>query len=89
MKQYVGLDVSQRETSVCVVDDAGRPIFQGKVKSIREHRPSCCANGHLTPSASDSRRAPCPAGSGMSSSGSGCRLSALMLGMRRRHFQFE
>lgn len=33
MKQYVGLDVSQRETSVCVVDDAGRPIFQGKVKS--------------------------------------------------------
>ncbi|MER8474277.1 IS110 family transposase [Mesorhizobium sp. M1328] len=33
MKQYVGLDVSQRETSVCVVDDAGRPVFQGKVKS--------------------------------------------------------
>ncbi|ANT54421.1 IS110 family transposase [Mesorhizobium amorphae] len=33
MKQYVGLDVSQRETSVCVVDDAGRSVFQGKVKS--------------------------------------------------------
>ncbi|MER9643299.1 IS110 family transposase [Mesorhizobium sp. M0239] len=33
MKQYVGLDVSQRETSVCVVDDAGRCVFQGKVKS--------------------------------------------------------
>ena len=33
MKQYVGLDVSQRETSVCVVDDAGKPVFQGKAKS--------------------------------------------------------
>nr|WP_246591875.1 IS110 family transposase [Aminobacter anthyllidis] len=27
------MDVSQRETSVCVVDDAGRSVFQGKVKS--------------------------------------------------------
>lgn len=33
MKQYVGLDVSQRETSVWVVDDTGKPVFQGKVKS--------------------------------------------------------
>ncbi|MBB6414352.1 transposase [Mesorhizobium sangaii] len=33
MKQYVGLDVSQRETSVCVVDDAGKIVFQGKAKS--------------------------------------------------------
>ncbi|MGO4642510.1 IS110 family transposase [Mesorhizobium sp. 2RAF45] len=33
MKQYVGLDVSQRETSVCVVDDAARTVFQGKAKS--------------------------------------------------------
>ncbi|ANN60755.1 IS110 family transposase [Mesorhizobium loti] len=33
MKQYVGLDVSQRETSVCVVDDAGKTVFQGKAKS--------------------------------------------------------
>ena len=24
MKQYVGLDVSQQETSVCVVDEVGR-----------------------------------------------------------------
>ena len=33
MKHYVGLDVSQRETAVCVVDETGRPIFQGKAKS--------------------------------------------------------
>lgn len=33
MKQYVGLDVSQKETSVCVVDETGRTIFEGKAKS--------------------------------------------------------
>ena len=33
MKQYVGLDVSQRETSVCVVDESGKVVFQGKAKS--------------------------------------------------------
>lgn len=33
MKQYVGLDVSQRETSVCVVDGEGKLVFQGKAKS--------------------------------------------------------
>lgn len=33
MKQYVGLDVSQRETSVCVVDDSGRVVYQGTAKS--------------------------------------------------------
>lgn len=29
MKQYVGLDVSQQETSVCVVDEAGRTVYEG------------------------------------------------------------
>ena len=33
MKQYVGLDVSQQETSVCVVDQAGRTVYEGKAKS--------------------------------------------------------
>ena len=33
MKQYVGLDVSQRETSVCVVNSAGAIIYEGKAKS--------------------------------------------------------
>jgi transposase len=33
MKQYVGLDVSQRETSVCVIDESGRVTFEGKAKS--------------------------------------------------------
>ena len=33
MKQYVGLDVSQRETSVCVLDEQGRIVFEGKAPS--------------------------------------------------------
>jgi transposase len=33
MKQYVGLDMSQNETSVCVVDERGRVVYEGKAKS--------------------------------------------------------
>jgi transposase len=33
MKQFVGLDVAQKETSVCVVDEAGKIIFVGMAKS--------------------------------------------------------
>jgi transposase len=33
MKQYVGLDVSQKETSVCVVNETGQIVFEGKAKS--------------------------------------------------------
>jgi transposase len=33
MKQYVGLDVSQRETAICVVDEAGKLAFEGKAAS--------------------------------------------------------
>jgi transposase len=52
MKQYVGLDVSQKETSVCVVNEAGQFLFEGKVKSdpgaltalLRERAPACGAH---------------------------------------------
>jgi predicted NBD/HSP70 family sugar kinase len=33
MKHYVGLDVSQKETSLCVVDEQGRVLFEGNAKS--------------------------------------------------------
>ena len=33
MKQYVGLDVSQKETSVCVLDEEGRVTYEGKAQS--------------------------------------------------------
>jgi transposase len=47
MKQYVGLDVSQRETAVCVVSETGKLVFEGKAKSdpgdlarlLRKHAP--------------------------------------------------
>jgi hypothetical protein len=47
MKQYVGLDVSQREIAICVVGEMGQVIFEGKAKSdpgaltslLRKHAP--------------------------------------------------
>ena len=50
MKQYVGLDVSQRETSVCVLNETGHILFEGKAKSdpgaltalLRERAPRSC-----------------------------------------------
>jgi hypothetical protein len=38
MKQYVGLDVSQKETSVCVVDEVGQVLFEeGQVRPWGAH----------------------------------------------------
>src|SRR4051812_14519879 len=36
MEQYVGLDVSQEQTSVCVVDGGGKVIWEGKCTSSPE-----------------------------------------------------
>ncbi len=36
MKQYVGLDVSQKLTSLCVVDEDGRKVWAGKCPSTPE-----------------------------------------------------
>ena len=36
MNQYVGLDVSMKETSVCIVDETGRRVWQGKCSSTPE-----------------------------------------------------
>jgi hypothetical protein len=33
MAQFVGLDVSQKLTSICVVDDAGRRLWRGQYPS--------------------------------------------------------
>ena len=33
MDTFVGLDVSLRETSVCVLDEDGTRVFEGKVAS--------------------------------------------------------
>ena len=36
MKHYVGLDVSMKETSICVVDEARKVVREGKVGSEPE-----------------------------------------------------
>src|SRR4051812_775767 len=36
MEQYVGLDVSQEQTSVCVIDGSGKTLWQGKCASTPE-----------------------------------------------------
>ena len=36
MKHYVGLDVSQEETHICVIDEDDRKIWQGKCLSTPE-----------------------------------------------------
>jgi transposase len=33
MKHFVGLDVSMKETAICVVDDAGQRVWEGSVPS--------------------------------------------------------
>ena len=35
-KQYVGLDVSLKETSICVINDADKIVWRGKVESTPE-----------------------------------------------------
>ena len=36
MDQYVGLDVSLEQTSICVVDEDGKALWQGKCASTPE-----------------------------------------------------
>ena len=36
MKNYVGLDVSMKETSICIVDEARKVVKEGKVGSEPE-----------------------------------------------------
>ena len=81
MKQYVGLDVSQRETAVCVVNETGQVIFEGKAKSnpgaltdlLSKHAP----HAERIPS-----RPVLRVGYGMNSAGLSFRWSASTLGMR-------
>jgi transposase len=69
MKQYVGLDVSQRETSVCVVKRRDRSFSKARRNLIQAPWPACCANMPHAPSGSASRPARWRAGSGTSFGG--------------------
>src|SRR5215211_7976553 len=48
MEQYVGLDVSLEQTSVCVVDGSGKTLWQGKCASTPEDRKSTRLNSSHT-----------------------------------------
>ncbi len=56
MKHYVGLDVSQKETSVCILDDDGRILFEGRAPTnpgalarlIRKRAPAALRIGFET-----------------------------------------
>jgi hypothetical protein len=84
MKQYVGLDVSQRETAVCVVSETGQLIFEGKARSdpgaltnlLRKHAPLAERIGFETGAMAT--------GFGMSFVGSSYLSFALMRGMHTR-----
>jgi hypothetical protein len=57
MRQYVGLDVSQKETSICVVSETGQLVIQGTAKSdpgaltavLRKHAPHECRGPEMGP----------------------------------------
>jgi hypothetical protein len=80
MKQYVGLDVSQKETAVCVVDESGKVNFQGKVKSDPAHWRKLCAT---VPTGSVLKRGDVELAFGMNASVSGCPSFASMPAMLR------
>src|SRR5258707_3479940 len=51
--QYVGLDVSLKETSICIIDDAGKIVWRGRVDStpeaiataMKQHAPNAVRTG--------------------------------------------
>jgi len=47
MEQYVGLDVSLELTSVCVVDNDGKTLWQGKCTARSKAAPCHAPNRHL------------------------------------------
>jgi hypothetical protein len=72
MKQYVGLDVSQNETSVCVIEESGKIDFEGKAPPSPVRSRDCFASVPRPPSVSALRAAPWRAGPGTSSGVSIC-----------------
>jgi transposase len=66
MQHYVGLDVSQKETAMCVIDDAGRIVFEGKARSEPGALARLIAKRHPTPCGSVLRPAPWRVGYGTS-----------------------
>jgi hypothetical protein len=62
MTSYAGLDVSQQETQVCVIDAGGAISWIGKTRSEPTRWRGCCASGRLGWSGRYWRAARSPAG---------------------------
>jgi predicted NBD/HSP70 family sugar kinase len=75
MKHYVGLDVSQKETAVCVVDHDGKVLFEGKVPSASGALAKVIRKRAPRANALASRPARWRAGFGTNLSGLVCRSS--------------
>lgn len=84
MKQYVRLDVSQKETSVCVVDEVGQVLFEGKATSEPGRSRHCFASELHTSSALVLRPERWRVGCGTSFVGLIFQWSVSTLGMRMR-----
>ena len=65
MEQYVGLDVSMEETSVCIIDKNGAVIFEGEVLTQPEAIAALLRQRAANVVRSLSRPAPYRRGSGM------------------------
>jgi hypothetical protein len=57
MPHYAAPDVSNQETAILVVDEAGRTVWRGKRRAIRRPSPRLCAVAHPNWSALDWRPA--------------------------------
>ena len=71
MKRFVGLDVSQATTAICVVDADGKTLAEGVTATEPAPSPHSCAGVRPMPSGSAWRRDRCPSGSGTSSGRAG------------------
>ena len=47
MKHYAGLDVSVKETSICIVDEAGRICREMKVVNHPENLSGCSSRSRM------------------------------------------
>ena len=61
-EQFVGFDVSQSETAVCVVDGVGKVLWQGSALPPRRVWPQLSSAGPRMQRGSRSRRARCRPG---------------------------
>ena len=83
MRKYVGLDVSMKETAICIVDEQGRVVAEGKVPLCPRASRNSCGRRESRSSGSGWRQVPWRFGFGTNCESWGCRRSASMPVMPR------